>query len=197
VAWEEGRFEAPSYPDEAAQAIQGLLDATMTESSPDVVLGVIDRLYSWHARRPGLTLFGAYFGRLVLTSHRLMFLSTGSNGILRALGFSVVGGLPAQLTLGETRTEELDTSALVNPGSLNLDLQRVARSEISRRWDFSYYLVIEVPRPDGSSRFVSFMTQYGLIRGRLPGFQESLERARTALFELPSRADRGSDNSSC
>jgi hypothetical protein len=125
-----------------------------------------------------------------------MFLSTGSNGMLRAFGFSVVGGLPAQLAFGETRTEELDTSALVNPGSLNLELQRVARSEISRRWDFSNYLVIEIPRPDSSSRFISFMTRYGLTRGKLPGFQESLERARTALLELPSRADRGSDNSS-
>jgi hypothetical protein len=167
----------------------------MTESNPDVVLGVIDRLYSWHARKPGLTIGAAYVGRLLLTSHRLMFLSTGSNGLIRAFAFNVVGGLPAQLTFGQTRTEELDTSALVNPGSLNLELQRVARSLVSRRFDFGNYLVIEIPRTDGSSRFISFMTRYGLTRGTLLGFQESLERARDSLPALPSRADRGPEDS--
>ncbi|GEM_PF-2084925 len=158
----------------------------MRDGDPDVVLSVIDRLYSWHARKPGYTLFGAYAGRLVLTSHRLMFLSTGTNGILRSLAYNAAGGLPAQLTFGQTRTEELDTSALTNPGSLNLELHRVARLQISRRLDFSNYLVIEIPRTDGSSRFISFMSRYGMTRDKLVAFQESLERARAALPDLPS-----------
>lgn len=166
----------------------------MTDSNPEVVLGVIDRLYSWHARKPGVTILGAYVGRLLLTSRRLMFLSTGSNGIIRAFAFNFVGGLPAQLTFGQTRTEELDFSALVNRGSLNFRIQRIAQAQIFRRYDFSYYLVMEIPRADGSSRFISFMTRYGLTRGHLDRFLESLERARAALLEPTSNADRESED---
>ena len=164
----------------------------MTERDPDVVLDVIDRMYSWHARKPGATILGAYVGRLLLTSHRLMFLSTGSNGVIRNLAFNFVGGLPAQLTFGQTDTEFLDTSALVNPGSVNLELQRIARSQVCRRIDFANYLVVEIPRADGSSRFISFMTRLSLTRGKLLRFQESLERARDALPALPSHADQRS-----
>src|SRR5437667_7359654 len=107
-------------------------------------------MYSWHSRTPKVMLFSAYFGRLILTTHRLLFLSTGSNGTARALGFNLIGGVPLQLTLGQTRTDELDTSALVNPGSINLDLRRVTRADVSRRFDFSSYLSVQAQDDSGS-----------------------------------------------
>lgn len=179
----------------AARHDSSSLEATGVESDPGVVLGVLDRIYAWRERRPGFTILGAHVGRLLLTSRRLLFLSTGSNGILQPFAYHLLGGLPAQIAFGETRTDELDTGALVNPGSLNLGLERIARAEVRRRIDVSSYLAIEIPRRDGSVRHVSFMTRHGLERRPLVAFRDALERARAALPEadLFSRPGAGSE----
>lgn len=157
----------------------------MTDESPDVVLGVIDRIHAWRTARPGLTILGSHLGRLVLTSRRLWFLSSGFNGVFNAFDFHPLGRRPAGLRLGATPAEEVDTRALVNPGSLNLSLRQIAGSEVRRRYDLSSYLRIEVSGSDGATRPISFMWKRAFRRQALLDFRESLDLARAAIEELP------------
>jgi hypothetical protein len=147
---------------------------------PEPVLSVIDRLYCWEGRKPGETVILSYIGQLRLTPRRVIFLSTGTNGIARAALAQLIGGGVAQLAAGQTATEHLDMSALANPGSLNVPLQRIHRSWVGRRWDFCSYLVLEMlSAPDFG---VALATRYGLMsRGKLLAFSALLERTRAAL----------------
>ena len=148
--------------------------------TPERVLSVIDELYCWEGRKIGATLFGSHVGQLRLTTRRVIFLSTGTNGVARAALFQALGGAGLQLTLGRTRTTQLDMSALANPGSLNVPLQRIHRTWVARRWDFCSYLVLEMlSAPDFG---VALSTRYGLTsRGKLLAFSALLERTRAAL----------------
>lgn len=148
--------------------------------TPERVLSVIDGIYCWEGRKPGATLFGSHVGQLQLTTRRVIFLSSGTNGIARALFFQALGGAGLHITLGRTPTDQLDMSALANPGSLNVPLQRIHRSWVARRWDFCSYLVLEMlSAPDFG---VALATRYGVMsRGKLLAFSALLERTRAAL----------------
>lgn len=148
--------------------------------TPERVLSVIDGLYCWEGRKIGATLFGSCVGQLRLTTQRVVFLSTGTNGIARAAFFQAIGGAGLQVTLGRTPTGQLDMSALANRGSLNVPLQRIHRSWVARRWDLCSYLVLEMlSAPDFG---VALATRYGLLsRGKLLAFSALLERTRAAL----------------
>lgn len=143
------------------------------------VLSVINRLYCWEGRKIGPTILGSYIGQLQLTNRRVIFLSTGTNGLARAAVAQLIGGGAAQVTVGQTPTEQLDMSAMENPGSLNIPLQRIHRSWVAWRWDFCSYLVLEMlSAPDFG---VSLTTRFGLSRGKLRAFSALLERTRAAL----------------
>ncbi len=148
--------------------------------TPERVLNVINEMYCWEGRKIGATLFGSYVGQLQLTTRRVIFLSAGTSGIARAAFFQAIGGGALQATLGRTRTDQLDMSALANPGSLDVPLQRIHRSWVARRWDFCSYLVLEML--SAPSFGVALATRYGLFsRGKLLAFSALLERTRAAL----------------
>ena len=147
----------------------------MDASEQDPILSTINGIYCWEGRKPGLTLFHAYAGQLRLTTRRVLFLSTGSHGIVRAAIFNLIGGLPAQLTLGRVPTEHLDMRAMANPGSLDVPLQRIHRSWVARRLLDSYLVLEMLSAPEFG---VSFMTRYGRDRRELLAFCALLERTR-------------------
>jgi hypothetical protein len=148
----------------------------MPEEQAEVMLAAIDSIYSWHAKRAGVTLFGSHLGRLLLTNRRLLFLSTGTSGMARALVYQLLGNLPA-LVWGVTRTDELDLSTLTNEGSLNLVLERIVRCQVKRRVDLSSYLSVDI-HAAGGTRPVSFMTRLGFARKTFLEFRDALEKAR-------------------
>jgi hypothetical protein len=51
-------------------------------SAPEVPLLTVDDLHVWRASKPGMTIFGAARGQLVITTRRLLFHSVGSSGSL-------------------------------------------------------------------------------------------------------------------
>lgn len=136
----------------------------LPEGAPEHDLAVLDRYWVWPRDKPGYTMFGAYIGRLVLTDRRLLFLSTGSNGILHQL-----------LYRSPPSTEHLDHSALKNRGSLSLWLERIDLTSLARRVDLSWYLIVR-----GRQTTHTFMSKTGFDRERLAEFQEALEVQRAA-----------------
>ncbi len=89
------------------------------------ILGQADKIFRWEGPKRKQTLFSAKLGRLVLTSERLLFLSTGKNDV--TLG-RLLGGATSPLAgLRTSSTEHLDVSVLGSAGSLDIPLGRVAR----------------------------------------------------------------------
>ena len=118
-------------------------------------VAALNDYYLWRGARPGFTIIDAWHGRLLLTNRRLVFLSTGSNGIL-----------------WPRSTHKLDLTALGNRGSLSLRHENIDRTAIGRRIDFATYLFVQ------AESSWSFMSRYGLDRKRLRAFQEMLEAER-------------------
>lgn len=83
--------------------------------------------------KPAKTLSNSFIGRLVLTSDRLLFLSSGKTGALESTMNAVIfGGAAATLMCGSiehSTAENLDLSALQNKGSWQLPLPRVSACE--------------------------------------------------------------------
>jgi hypothetical protein len=148
----------------------------MDERRPETVIDVFDDLYMWLAAKPGMTLFGSYFGSAMLTSERFLFLSAGT-GVGKQL-FGIVGGSVASLTLGQTTTDQLDLGALRNEGSLSGGLHHITSTRVGWRWDFSSYLVVETAGTRSLPAACSFMTRFGQSRSRLLAFRQTLESIR-------------------
>ena len=165
----------------------------MEDQVPETVVEVFDSLYMWRTAKPGVTLFGSYVGRAMLTRHRFLFLSTGATGVGRELLFAAVGGPLARLTLGQTTTDQLDLSALRNEGSLSGRLDHITSSRVVRRWDLSNYLVIETAGTRSLPSICSFMTRYGQSRGRLLAFRQALESMRAQRRPAIAKRSQGDD----
>jgi hypothetical protein len=106
----------------------------------EVVLRATDGINAWAKPKPGWTMAGATVGRLVLTNERLLFLSTGTNGVAKALVASLAMGPLGQVMFGQTKTSDLDLSALETRGSFSVPLARLSSCELRKRWDFGMYL---------------------------------------------------------
>lgn len=92
------------------------------------ILGQADKIFRWEGPKRKQTLFSAKLGRLVLTSERLLFLSTGKNDV--TLG-RVLGGATSPLAgLRTSSTEHLDISALGSAGSLDIPLGQIEQCEL-------------------------------------------------------------------
>lgn len=158
----------------------------MDEQKQEAVVDAFDGLYMWRAARPGMTLIGSHVGRVLLTTQRFLFLSTGTSGVGKELLFTAVGGPLIRLTLGQTTTDQLDLSALRNEGSLSGRLEHITNSRVARRWDLSNYLVVETAGPASLPPICSFMTRFGQSRGRLLTFRQTLESMRTLAIRRPT-----------
>lgn len=132
------------------------------------LLAEVDGVYCWPGRKMKATLFSAKLGRLVLTSRRLVFLSTGgSDAGRRALKAAVVG--PVGGMLG-TSTGGLDASALRNPGSLEIPIGSLTRCESVKK-----ALSISFTAADGSEKEFAFSQKIAM-----PGRDEWVARINSA-----------------
>lgn len=111
-----------------------------------------DKLYCWNATKPGATLAKATKGRLVLTANHIVFLSSGKSDITFRI---LVGG--AAFGRG---TSGLDESALSNPGSFAIPLDRCT-VRAAKKGMMSRYLHIAFVDDDGVTQEVSLMTKNG------------------------------------
>ena len=107
------------------------MDATTEEH----VIAVADGIYRWDGPKRKATLLSAKLGRLVLTSERLLFLSTGSHDV--TIG-KVLAGASGNVLRGlrTDRTDDLDVGAVANPGGLDLPLGRLRSAELKGMFKF-------------------------------------------------------------
>ncbi|HVE69982.1 MAG TPA: hypothetical protein VNI54_01340 [Thermoanaerobaculia bacterium] len=145
----------------------------MNDAPDERYIAVLDQHFLWKRDRPGYSMFGAKIGRLLLTDRRLLFLSTGSNGILHHVIFR-----------SAPDTDRLDKSALGRRGSLALRLEIIQHTALSRRGDFSWFLIVRT-----KSAVYTFMTKYGTNKGQLEEFQAVLEETRAAWLASPDAED--------
>ena len=93
------------------------------------VLAEANGIYRWEGPKRKQTLFSARLGRVVLTSQRLLFLSTGKHDV--TVGKLVAGAAGNHYLAQRTAdTGHLDLSSLDSPGSLALPLDRVVQAEL-------------------------------------------------------------------
>lgn len=93
------------------------------------VIAEAERIYRWEGPKRKQTLFSAKLGRVVLTSERLLFLSTGKNDLTVAkLAAGAAGHHLAAQRASDTSGLNLD--ALANPGSLEIPLGKVGECEL-------------------------------------------------------------------
>ncbi|MBZ0120443.1 MAG: hypothetical protein K8H88_25855 [Sandaracinaceae bacterium] len=135
------------------------------------ILAVQRDLFRWKGPKAGFTLFDTVVGTLVITSRRVLFLSTGEGGLTGQL--SILANLVTGQELGEP-----DLRALANAGSVDLPLTRVRSLELKRRWDFASYLSLIGTSEDGRELAFAFMSKIGLNRSELAAVAEAAERAR-------------------
>ncbi len=121
------------------------------EEQGDVAMSQ-DQLYCWNASKPGATLAKSTKGRLVLTDTHLIFLSSGKSDMAFRL---MVGG-----NLFGTSTSSLDLSALENPGSFALPLERCT-VKAAKKGLMSKYLHVAFVDDDGAAQEISLMTKNG------------------------------------
>lgn len=136
----------------------------------------LDGIYRWDAEKPGMSLIGTYRGRLLLTSRRLVFLSTGGSGLAGDVAMAALFG-PLGAALARTPTSDLDLSALEQEGSAAWDLTSVRSLVKKRRWDLSSYLRLDTESGD----VCVFMTKTGWNPKQLGAFADATAEALAAL----------------
>jgi len=154
---------------------------------PETLLSAADDFFAWLRPKPGMSIFGAHVGRLLLSSRRLLFLSTGTSGAGRAALTAAIGGPILSMTIGRTRTDELDLGALQNEGSLAVPLLETTSLEVRRRWDLANYLTLVTTAAQDLPPAVAFMTKVGFNRGVLERFKAEYDKARALLSSTPYR----------
>lgn len=168
----------------------------MNEQNREIVLYAEDELQLWHERRPGFSIFGSYTGRVVLTSTRLMFLSTGGSGAGRRLLAAGTLGAVGSLLFGQTPTSDLDLSALADEGSLAVPLGRITQGLAQRRCDCTNYVGVQYAKEDGAGSAGSeggeiaecaFMPKDGIAWPGAATWASKLDEARAAFAKSPYR----------
>jgi hypothetical protein len=162
--------------------------APMSESPDELVLYAQDDLHLWHEPKPGYSIFGSFVGRVLLTSRRFLFLSTGTSGAARrALAVAALGPLGAA-AFGKTPTSQLDLTALANEGSLEVPLGRVRDHSSHRRWDLATYVRLDHATEQGEPATCAFMPKNSLLWGGARTWAETISAARAPFSAGPYRS---------
>ena len=123
--------------------------------SEEVILSA-DRVFRWDGPKRKQTVFSAHLGRLLLTTDRLLFLSTGSNDLSAKRVAS--GAVSSLAVLAVSGTEQLDLSALENKGSLEVDRGSILSAQLKGMFK---YLTITFRGPDGQELASTFSPKNG------------------------------------
>jgi hypothetical protein len=161
----------------------------MSESglASEIVVFAQDDLMLWHARRPGYSIFGAYTGRVLLTSARLLFLSTGGSGAARRLLVSVALGPIGSLALGQTPTSGLDLRALESEGSVAIPLGNITDHGAQRRCDCATYVSVQYRKEGDTISECSFMPKNSVLWSGAMRWAATIDDARKAFASSPYR----------
>lgn len=159
----------------------------MAEVERETVLWAEDQLHLWHERRPGFSIFGAYEGRVMLTSRRFLFLSTGGSGAGRRLLVGVTLGPIASFVWGKTPTADLDLRALEAEGSIEIPLSSINDHAAHKRCDCATYCGIQYRKADGAVAEVAFMPKESLGWPGASRWAAELTSARAAFGASPYR----------
>jgi hypothetical protein len=143
------------------------------------VLGLADGVYRWEGPKRKQTLFKAKLGRLVLVTDRLYFLSLGKN----AIGRHVLGEIvPVTSSLiREAQTDDLDLTALDQPGSLEVPLNRL---ETFRLHGMFKVMTITYRDESGREEASTFAPKDGGMPNG-PAWIEAIAAAKAALEGSP------------
>ena len=160
---------APTAVADAAEESQG--ESRPSEEADEELLALAERVYRWDGPKMGRTLFNAKLGRLVLTTTRLLFLSTGGSGVGRRTAAAALGPAPA---MRAGKTAHLDLSALANPGSASVPLTRVRRCEMNKR-----ALSVAFVDEQGAERAFAVAAQHGMPQGEQ--WVRTINEARAAI----------------
>lgn len=140
-----------------------------------------DELQLWHERRPGFSIFGSYTGRVVLTSARLLFLSTGGSGAGRRLLVSATLGPVGSLLWGQTPTDDLDLTALEQEGSIAIGLPDISAHAAHRRCDCATYVGVQYAKAGGEVSELSFMPKNSMLWSGAQQWALEIDEARSAF----------------
>ncbi len=140
------------------------------------LLAQADGIYRWPGPKRKSTLLSATLGRVVLTSERLLFLSTGSHDVtLKKLAAGASGRrLAAQKTAD---TSGLDLSALGTPGSLEIPLASLTGWELKGMFKVMTLTYTDVSGAQETSTFAP-------KNGGMPAGRDWLERIAAARQAL-------------
>lgn len=169
---------------------------------PERLLRQAKDIYRWRGRKMGRTILRAHKGTLLLTNHRLVFLSSGGTDAWRRMAWVSLGLGPAPVANAATvtdvvttvggaisrwfgGTEQVDPSHIgpleqLKEGSLSVPLATLAEFGVTQR-RFSSYLWIAYPGPDGEQREFAFSNQTVIPGGA--AWTESIRAARAALAQ--------------
>jgi hypothetical protein len=136
------------------------------------VIAVAEGIYRWEGPKRRATLLSATLGRLVLTSERLLFLSSGKHDVTLS---KVLAGASGNTLRGlrTDRTDTLDLGALANRGSLDLPLTNLRSAELKGMFKF---LSIAYDDASGVGASAFAPKQGGMPAGR--SWVELIERTR-------------------
>jgi hypothetical protein len=138
----------------------------------ETIQGQTDQIFKWDAPKRKSTLLSAKLGRLVLTSDRLLFLSTGKHDV--TVGRLVGGAISPVLGLGTASTDDLDLSALENEGSLDLGFDRIVHAELKGMFKF---MVVTYRDGAGQEAHATFAPKNGGMPDG-PAWVEAITAAR-------------------
>jgi hypothetical protein len=153
----------------------------MEASAGEVVLYAQDGLQLWNERRPGFSIFGSYVGRVLLTSARFVFLSTGDSGAARRMLVGGALGPIGALVFGQTPTDDLDERALASEGSLAIPLGRITDHGAQKRCDCATYVSVQYTNEGNEVRECSFMPKDSVAWSGAAVWAEHIEAARKAV----------------
>lgn len=160
---------------------QSVRDGRDTPPGQEIVLSYLPRVLCSKGTRAKLFLPACTMGDLVLTTHRVLFLASKAPALVAQFGRARAEPL---VVAGETAIETLDLSALDNPRSLEVPIDRVEEAQVKRRWDLAYYVWLRV-RSEGlepkqrTELDYSFMTKFSLRKNSWLEFVALLHGTRS------------------
>jgi hypothetical protein len=148
-------------------------------------------IYRWRGRTMGRTIFGTRLGTLLLTSHRLVFLSSGGNDAWSAIAWANLGFGPEPVANAATMAESIKTvlgwvtqrfgppsapdfSRLDKDGSLNLPLTELTGFGVTTR-RFSQFLWVAHQSPTGQRQDYTFSNKLVIPGGAV--WESSIHQA--------------------
>ena len=183
----------------AGEPVPGGRDGTR---SSELVLLQADNVYRWRGRTMGRTILRTHRGLLLLTTHRLVFLSSGRSGAWWRMAWASLGLGPDPVVTAATVAEVTKTVAgwvagrfggvaegeavdippaqLHKDGSLSVALTDLTEYGVTiRRWSNFLWIAYRAPGETAPREF-TFSNQVAIPGGTV--WALTIERARRALL---------------